>query len=113
MVTAVFGRRPQSLHEIVDDSGSVAALILVSVPKGVTTADAVAAYAKLYPGDYGAPVSMSVAGVTVEKVTSAGSGSVYTWATGGVVGVLVSQNTAQAEAFLGGLLDGWKANGWT
>ena len=110
-VTPVFGNRKYSIHKIVDSSGLLAGLILISVPSSMSTSDAFASYAKAYPKDFSAPTSLTIAGIPLDKVAS-GTITSYIWAAGGVVGNLTTENPAQAERFLAGLLSGWGANGW-
>jgi hypothetical protein len=105
LVTTTFGKVPYSAHQIVDDQGMVAGLVLMSSPTTKSTADAVAAFQKADPTSFISTTTTTIAGTTVDKFQTTDNGTSYTtyvWVKDGVVGSLNASDTAQAESFLNG-----------
>jgi hypothetical protein len=106
VVTTTFGKAPYSTHQIVDDQGLIAGLVLISSPSTRTTADAAAAFQQADPTSFESPITTTIAGTTVDKFPS-DNGTMYIWVKGGVVGNLSAYDTAKAESFLNGLISSW------
>lgn len=108
VATKAFGDTPRSIHRIANTDRAIGALVLVQSSAPVTTADAFRRWGDAL-GDPGTATPREIAGITVWISTDADGYITAVWTDGGIVGCFGSDQAADTDSFLTGLLGAWAA----